>query len=74
MQQIDSVSNLVSQIPMINLLFMAANTYMMLTVKLAIQELKTQIALDRKKDSDDMQEWVKKEITGHSLQCSSVKS
>lgn len=60
--QVDSLSALVSQIPLINFVFLGANTFMMTTVKLAIQELKTKIALDRRSDSESMQKWVKEEI------------
>lgn len=63
--QVDSLSSLVSQIPLINFVFLGANTYMMLNVKLAISELRTQMEKDKAADKVEMQKWVKEEIASH---------
>lgn len=72
-QQIDSISSLVNQIPLINFLFLGANTYFMLNIKLAISKLETKIAEDRRNDADSMRDWVREEVREHTQHCSSFK-
>jgi hypothetical protein len=67
--QVDSVSSLLNQIPLINFLFLGANTYFMLNIKLAISNLKTEISKDRMQDAKEMREWVEKEISAHTINC-----
>lgn len=67
--QIDSISTLVSQFPLINLLILAANTYMTLNIKLAISKIETKIAEDRMKDEKELKSWVESKIDSHAIKC-----
>lgn len=71
--QVDSVSALVSQVPMINFLFLGANTYMMLNIKLAISKIETKIAEDRRTDTEQIKKWVEDKLDAHKLTCSGFK-
>lgn len=67
--QVEPVAQIVSQIPIVNFLFLGANTYMMLNIKLAISNIQTKIAEDRMKDKEELRAWTQERLDSHSLKC-----
>lgn len=46
----------------VNILFMAANLWMMTNIKLAVQEIRTEIANNRRDDQEKIRAWVEERL------------
>lgn len=55
----------------VNILFMGLNLWMMTNIKLAVQEIRTEIADNRRNDNEKMRAWVEERLQSHCLQCAS---
>lgn len=53
----------------VNILFMGLNLWMMTNIKLAVQEIRTEIADNRRNDNEKMRGWVEERLQAHCRQC-----
>lgn len=68
-----NIEALAAAVGVVNILFLAFNTSMVLNIKLAITELKAEIEKNRREDGNEVREWVEQRLAQHCQQCTGFK-